>query len=233
MGIVSDIHEAIAAAVADGVLPVVLLDIDSSLVSTAERHRRILVEFAEERGDPALIALAHATSTDDFGWSVDEPLIAAGMDDPALLRDLKRFWGGLFFSDATCGLDTPMPGAVAFVNGLADAGALVVYLTGRDARNMTHGTVGLLQRWGFPLLDGRAMLVLKQRGEDDRTYKVDAVERLARLGRVVMTVENEPGHANAFLARFPDAIHVLMDTVHSPTAPAPDPALRRLADFTG
>lgn len=210
-------------------LPVVVLDVDSTLFSTAERHRRILVEFAQQRGDPALLALALGLAPSDFGWSVEGPVRAAGLTDEGLLGALRAFWAKRFFADGWCDLDLPMPGAVQAVRAFAEAGALVVYLTGRMADRMEAGTLRLLRRWGLPLHDGRSMLVMKpDASTPDATFKAEAMVQLARLGTVVATFENEPGHANHFVALFPEAVHLLLDTVHTPDAPAPLPEVRVL-----
>lgn len=207
--------------------PVAVFDVDSTLFSTAERHRRILVEVAQETGDEPLLRLALATPSATFRWSVDEPVRAAGLGTPERLTRLRTRWQEMFFDDGWCALDLPMPGAVETVRLLADAGVLVVYLTGRIASRMEQGTLALFRRWGLPLHDGRAMLVMKtDPHQPDAVYKHEALDRLAHLGDVVATWENEPGHANDFARRFPDAVHVLLDTVHTPDAPPPEAAVR-------
>ena len=50
-------------------------------------------------------------------------------------------------------------------------------------------------------------------------------------GEVVASFENEPGNANMFLAAFPDALHVLLQTIHSPGAEPPRPELILTPDF--
>lgn len=217
-----------------GGVPVVLLDLDSTLFQTAERHRRILIDFARARGDDALLAFAASTSSADYGWSVEGPLVAAGLDSPELCAELQAFWAPRFFSGTYAQLDLPTPGAVSFVHALADAGVLVVYLTGRTAPDMAEGTVTLLQRSGMPLFDGRTVLVMKPGdGVTDVAFKTQILTRLTRLGQVVATFENEPHHANGFREAFPDAVHVWLDTSHSPGAPPLHPDIRVMRDFTG
>lgn len=232
--VLQDVLERSAGVVSAGGVPVVLLDIDSTLFQTAERHRRILIDFARARQDDVLLAFAASTSAADYGWSVDGPLVAAGLDTPELCADLQAFWVPRFFSGAYAQLDLPTPGAVAFVHALADAGVLVVYLTGRTAPEMAEGTVTLLQHSGMPLFDGRTTLVMKpSHAVTDVAFKTQILTRLTRLGQVVATFENEPHHANGFREAFPNALHVWLDTSHSPGAPPLHPSVQVLRDFTG
>lgn len=232
----SEVLDAVDGAI-DGVLarhglPVVVLDIDSTLFSTAERHRRILVDFALAQGDDALIAFATATSAADFGWSVDDPLVAAGLDEPARCASLMRFWGPRFFSSDYAKLDTPTPGAVAYVQSLVARGAFVVYLTARTTPQMSAGTVALLQGNHLPLFDGRTALVMKPgSGTSDGDFKAEVLPRLARLGTVVATFDNEPHHVNTFRSAFPDGVHVWLNTVHGPDAPRLEDGAHTIGDF--
>ena len=106
------------------------------------------------------------------------------------------------------------------------------YLTARDETSMGAGTLKHLHRMGFPLLDGGCTLHLKpHRGLPDHTFKQAALDTASALGTVVATFENEPKNANLFASRFPDAVNVLLDTVHSPDAPPPAEKLLIIPDF--
>lgn len=213
---------------------VVVLDLDSTLFDTGERHRRLLVEFTAAAGDPALHEWACTLGPSDFGWSVLDPLLRDGVGDAALHKAIGRHWARGFFSDRFADVDLPVRGAVTYCRALAGAGALCVYLTGRDAPNMGAGTLRLLHRAGLPLLDGHGLALLKpSTSAGDAEHKRDALTRVAALGTVVGTFENEPGHANTFAEAFPDAVHVLVGDVHSPDAPAPSPAVVAVPDFRG
>ncbi len=223
-----------AAIASSGALPLVVFDLDSTLFSTGERHRRILAEFAARHGDPGLQTLVDGLSPRDFRWSVLGPLQRAGWDDPALHKAVMKAWSKAFFSDRMADVDLLVRGAHGFVHAVADAGALCVYLTGRDAPGMGAGTLRLLHRAGLPLLDGHGLAMLKaSTSAADAAHKQDAAARLRALGTVVATFENEPGHANDFLAAFPEGTHVLVGDVHRPGAPDPDPALVCVEDFRG
>jgi hypothetical protein len=228
VSVIEAIEAAIGRAASDGERPVVVVDVDSTVVLSGERHRRILIEYAEDRDRDDLRALAQATTTLDYRWSVDEPLRRAGLADEALLADLVPYWRERFFSDAFGALDLPAPGARDVVQRWADAGALIVWLTARPAARMAACTEGLLRRWGFPLLDGTALLLMKDDGVSDGEHKVQAFATIGRLGRVVAVLDNEPGHVNAAAEAFPGALAVLVGDICSPDAPPLDARAVRL-----
>lgn len=214
---------AVRACAARGETPIVVWDLDSTVFQTGPRHQRIFAEFAAQRGDPALLALAEAAVAADFSWSVDEVLLREGVDDERLLRDLRRFWGRRFFDGDYLDADRPYPGAVRFVRTLWEAGATSWYLTGRLQRQQAMGTLRQLVRWKLPILDGGAVLHLRPpEAASDQDFKASACDRIDAGGTVVATFENEPGHANHFARRWPEAVSVLVDTTHKPGAPEPE-----------
>ena len=229
------IIDAVSQARRAGARPLVVLDLDSTIIQTAHRHERILREFAAAFGPtwPALTAAVADLSASEFGWTVSGPLRRRGLDGPPeLLSTLRRYWGERFFDGDYLSVDTAYPGAVDYVNRLLSAGALIAYVTGRPAPTMATQTLDSLMKLGFPACIPQVSLTLKPRvNMNDLAYKQGVCAQLAQTGDVIATFENEPGNANAFRAAFPDAIHVLMDTVHSPGAPAPHPALKVVKGF--
>ena len=77
-------------------------------------------------------------------------------------------------------------------------------------------------------LDKLAEIGLPKQTENVRP---DQEIMLCLCGAVVATFENEPGNANLFLDAFPDALHFLLLTEHSPEAEAPRPELIQTDDF--
>jgi hypothetical protein len=229
--VLTRIQDSLAA----GQLPIVVFDLDSTLFTTSPRNLRILREFALARAArwPEIESLVSTLAAGDMGWGVDECLRSRGIADEALLRDLRGFWYQRFFTDAYLADDLPVPGAAEFVSACHDMGAMIYYLTGRHVGGMEIGTVRALTEHGFPYWRGRCVLHLKPSFEmSDRGFKDDALADVRSYqGRVVATFENEPGNANAFLRAFPEALHFLLRTIHSPRAPAADPGLVPSDDF--
>jgi len=230
-----DIFPLIDAALAKGRLPICVFDLDSTLFSTAPRNLAILREFvnANANAHPHLAQVAERIGLDDMGWNVHEDLLRFGYSEAGVLAALRSFWFERFFQDDYLAHDTPVPGAAAFVHACHARGALIYYLTGRHVGGMEIGSVRSLRDQGFPFWRGRCVLHLKPSFEmNDSTFKQEAVLDIRSYhGEVCATFENEPGNANMFLRAFPGAIHVLLETIHSPGAEEGSASLVRVADF--
>jgi hypothetical protein len=75
-------------------------------------------------------------------------------------------------------------------------------------------------------------LVLKPAFETpDLAFKTEVLGRLAEMGRVAASFENEPAHINMFRERFPEGRHFLLDTKHSGRPVDPHPEVLRIRDF--
>lgn len=225
-------HDSVMEAIGRARRPVVLFDLDSTLVSTAPRHLAILRAFADRRGDRGLQQLAAQLRPEDFGWTVEGPLEGRLTLDPETAEALQAFWWEGFFSGDFLHHDQPTAGAVDFVRAVHGTGAWIYYLTARTADRMGPQTTTSLLRMGFPLLDGRTVLHLKPSSAvDDHAFKAGALADARWLGEVVATFENEPANANLFRESLPEGVHVLLDTVCSPSAPPLHPEVLRVPDF--
>jgi len=230
-----EVLERIETTVAQERLPMVVFDLDSTLFSTAHRNLRILREFAEEFAEdyPRLADHVAALRPGDLTWNVLDAVRARGYAPTDLGRRFGPYWKVRFFTDDYVREDHPNPGAVAFANACHARGALLYYLTGRHKGGMELGTAQSLSGNGFPYWRGRAVLHLKPAFDMlDLDYKEHAVADIrSYLSPVVATFENEPGNANLFLRAFPEGLHFLLETEHSPGAEPPDPALIKIPDF--
>jgi hypothetical protein len=229
----SEVLERIDRVSAAGRLPVAVFDLDSTLFTTGPRNFAILQEFVKAPGREQLAARVAALRPEDIGWNIQDCLRRRGIGDQALWSELRRFWTDRFFTDAYVLHDRALPGAAAFVTACHARGALIYYLTGRHVGGMEVGTVAALRAEGFPFWRGRCVLHLKPSFDmPDSAFKDDAVADVRSYrGVVVASFENEPGNANMLLRAFPEALHFLLTTVHSPNAEPGDAALIRSADF--
>jgi hypothetical protein len=213
--------------------PVVLFDLDGTLYDNRPRTLRILHAFAaqlenEHAHDAHTI---RGISYRDLDYRLDDTLAARGIATSVIERAVAA-WELRFFTDAACSDDIPVSGSVHFVRACWDAGATVVYLTGRDIPGMLLGTSRTLRDDGFPLAIPRVELVMKPTFEEgDSEFKERLLETLGDLGRVVASFDNEPANCNLFRARWPDAVTVLLDTQRAPGAPPLDPHVAVIANF--
>lgn len=233
----------IGAAVSDGLLPVVVFDLDDTLFSTASRDLRIIQEFAADHSSdyPAFAKIANSVSLSDMRWDATDALAEAGLDrNDSSFKPFGAYWTATFFTDSYVALDLPTSGAVNYVNACYNAGALIYYLTGRrvSGRGLTsgmeQGTARALTTRGFPFWKGRCELTLKVDVEQkDDDFKDQALACVRSLhGRVIATFDNEPANANMFLEHFPDALNFWLKTTWDPTDNKVEPDLITIADFT-
>jgi hypothetical protein len=212
--------------------PVVVLDLDGTLLDVRARHAAIAHAWAEEAPAP-MLPLLLGLRPEDFGYSVVGPLRRLGVEDEGALSALAAFWKLRFFHDDWMIHDRAAPGAVAFVLRLRAAGALIVYLTARTVQEQLRGTVDSLAKLGFPVADGNSILHMKpSKGLTDSRFKRAATGSVDRLGVVVAAFDNEPGHVNTFQAAWPDALNFLVGHRHSAGAPKPHPAILAIPDFS-
>jgi hypothetical protein len=193
-----------------GEAPIIVFDIDGTLVDPAPRTWHIFRDVGHEQRHrfPWLPERVAAMDPARFPWpyAPDSALARAAITDTAASRALLTAWRERFFASDYLDDDVPLAGAVAFVDSLHRSGATIVYLTGRPAPTMLQGTVRSLQRCGFPVGLPRTQLVLKPRADlRDGDYKAPVFQEIARAGEVVATFENEPGNINAMRRALPSA----------------------------
>ena len=216
--------------------PVLLFDIDDTLLSTAGRHLRILKEFASygslQETYPADILKLMAVTPAELRYSITDTAAAAGVTHDVVLKALRDYWFGNFFDNEYLREDRPVEGAPAYLQEALVRGARLVYLTGRD-ESMRPGTLESLSDNGFPMPDGAVVQLMLKPAFDtpDHAFKRDAMERVAGLGEVAGAFENEPLHANLFHETFPAAVTALVETHHSGRPVEPLAGVRRIRDF--
>jgi hypothetical protein len=218
-----------------GIEPLVVFDLDGTLYDNSHRTLRIMLEFAYTHAGryPAFLERLRGVAPTELAYRVDDSVRRLGFDDAELIREVVDFWFKRFFTNDYCFYDLPLAGALEVVRRIHQAGGVPTYLTGRDAPNMLLGTIGALQRDGFPVgrVDTRA--ILKPDFEtDDTVFKEGVISHLRRIGTVVASFDNEPKLCNLFKSNFPDALVGWMDTHCAPGAPPIIDGVHTLKDFT-
>lgn len=217
--------------------PVVMFDLDDTLVDTAYRQMAILREFAAQDSArsrwPDAAAKMSGVESAAVHYDLGDTLKALGVREaPAILPELTQFWAARFFDNGYLMLDRANPGAVAYVRELVRRGGTAVYLTGRW-EDMRPGTEASLAAMGFPPADGASVRLLMKptKQESDLSFKTRVFDEIAGYGEVVGGFENEPANVDAYLARFPSGLMIFLDTRHSTGAPAVLPSIAWVADF--
>ncbi|MEK7233358.1 MAG: hypothetical protein AAB268_06055 [Elusimicrobiota bacterium] len=212
---------------------IVVFDLDDTLFSTADRHLRIMAEFAAmiETQDARSAGILRGIAREKLRYSIADTAKDHGLEDKLAL-DLRSFWFARFFKNPYLLEDSIIPGGPEYAAAVIKRGGISFYMTGRD-EGMREGTQASLLRHGFPDPDGKnAVLVLKPRFDTpDFAFKNEALRNLGEMGTVVGSFENEPAHANLFVERFPKGRHFLLETKHSGMSVQPHACVHRIKDF--
>jgi hypothetical protein len=219
---------------AGGAPPVIVFDLDGTLMDNRPRSAAILAELAREWASlhPEAAGRVAAARADELAYLFSDNLQRLGVSDRALVDKAMAFWRERFFHDKYLAHDVEVPGAVAFARAAYEAGANVVYLTGRDLPLMGLGSWSSLRDLGFPIGVVGAELVCKPDASvHDEAFKLEVAPALVRVGEVIATFDNEPGNCNLFRRAYPAALTVLLDTQHVPGAPPLDEGVVCVRDF--
>ncbi len=217
-----------------GEAPIVVFDLDGTLMDNRPRTAAILRELGETwraRNVPAHEALLRVEAA-NLAYLLTESLARLGITESALVADAEEFWRTHFFGDEALRHDVPLAGSVDFARACYDKGATLVYLTGRDLPMMGIGSFRSLRDTGFPIGVVGTELVLKPDfGMPDEAYKRLEAPKLSRMGHVVAAFDNEPANCNIFLEAHPECDSVFVDTQHLPGAPPLVRGVSVVADF--
>jgi hypothetical protein len=216
--------------------PVVVFDLDGTLMDNRPRTVAILREFAtslsEDHPHRAPAARLASVGPEDLAYLVRDSLARVGLTDDALVEAAETFWKERFFTDEGMKHDVALAGAVAFAHACHEAGAICIYLTGRDLPLMGIGSFRSLRDLGFPIgVPGTELVCKPDFAMPDEDFKRLEAPKLVRVGQVVASFDNEPGNCNVFLRHDPQMVSVLIDTQHLPGAPPLDPGVQVIADF--
>ncbi len=217
-----------------GTPPVVVFDLDGTLMDNRPRTCVILQELAGEwqATEPDIAARLLTVTPERVPYHFHDTLALFGVTREDLVTFAFEYWKAHFFADPHIQHDVEVKGAAVFARACYDAGASLVYLTGRDLPQMGVGTFGSLRSLGFPIGVCGTELVLKPDPRMlDFEFKRFEARKLDRVGRVVASFDNEPENCNVFLGEFPDAESVLVDTQHAGGAPPLVDGVKVIADF--
>ncbi len=214
--------------------PLVVFDLDGTLLDNRPRTCAILTELAERwrAHKPRQAERLARARFDTLDYLLTDNLDALGITDPADIEEAVEYWKSRFFFDALLGHDVPIEGATDFARACYDAGATLVYFTGRDLPNMALGTLASLRDLGFPIGVPGTELVLKSDASiTDDEFKRTITPLLHRSGVVTAAFDNEPGNCNIFKQQFPETDVFLVDTQHYPGAPELAAGVHVIGDF--
>lgn len=229
--------QRVAEVAAGGGVPIVVFDLDDTVLRTSYRTKRVLADWAAKlppEHDAIRAGIARLDPA-TMPYYLKQTLDRAGITDPALRKAADQAWGNGFFGSTYMTMDRAIRGAPEYVRTLLQAGARIVYLTARDAPRMRDGTLRGLKHRGFPMPEESAHVTLMMKPDmklKDVDYKESVTARIRALGSVVASFDNEPRNLHMFQQQFPGAAIVYVDTPHSDDAPPLTSAMDTIADYT-
>jgi hypothetical protein len=228
------IDDRIREAVESRRTPQIILDLDGTLFDNVPRTKRILGDEAARLfgHDAAITRTVGGMAESSFEYNPVDTLRKHGVTDEATLERLREAWAGRFFGSEYLLLDAPLSGAVDAARSWWSRGAELNYLTGRHVPDMFVGTCRSLNDAGFPVGTVRTQLLMKPAFDlEDIAFKVDTIPDISRKGPIVLLVDNDPRVLNPLSALLPDAISVMVRTLHPKDAPAPVESIALVNDF--
>jgi hypothetical protein len=206
-----------------GLVPQIVLDLDGTLFDNVPRTRRILLDQSRALfgADSAITATIEGLAEEAFEYNPFDTLRKHGIQEEAKLVRLRDAWARAFFGGEYLLHDAPLDGGVAAAQAWWERGAELNYLTGRHVPAMFLGTCRSLHDAGFPIGTIRTQLLMKPAFErNDVEFKVETVPLIRCKGPIALVVDNDPRVLNALADAVPEAIAVMVRTLHPDDAPA-------------
>ena len=229
-----EIESRVSDAVRAGRVPQIILDLDGTLFDNVPRSKRVLLDAARDLfGEGSVVASTIAAIAEEaFEYNPIDTLRKRGIVDEPTLLVLREEWARRFFGSAYLAHDVPLEGSVEAARRWWAMGAELDYLTGRHVPEMFLGTCRSLHEAGFPVGTVRTQLLMKPLFDmNDISYKIEVVPYVRRKGPIVLVVDNDPRVLNALVTEIPEAIAVMVRTLHPKDAPAVAPAAVIVEDF--
>lgn len=214
--------------------PIVVFDLEGTLLDNRPRILQILKEFAADKSyvTPGAAAQLQTLTVPLVKYRLPDTLAAVGVVDPAVVNNAAAFWAERFFSDDYLKYDQPIRGAVEYVRTLYSNGARIVYVTGRDQRRQLLGTVKALRDNGFPIGIQGTELIMKPTAEmQDAVFKQNMTNYLRHYGSVIAAFDSDNANANVYRRAFTKATVVLFESNQPPNPPPLSENIVRLAAF--
>ena len=218
----------------DQVTPLVVFDLDGTLYDNRARTQRILAEYADDiRGAfPELAEALGSLDREGVAYMLADTLHGCGVTRVDAVQNITTHWRERFFSEACLAYDETVPGAAAFVRACHQAGATVVYFTGRDISRLLGATMNGLRDRGFPVgVAGVEVLFNPDATLPDESFKRVAMSSLARVGRVAAFFDNQPANCNVALQHYPDGLVGCVQTQQVPGSPELAAEVTTVRDF--
>lgn len=215
--------------------PVIIFDLDDTLIDTRYRKLAILKELSEENLPQSefhsLCEILKTASIQHVKYLVKDTLNALGIFHDEFITYTENYWKQKNFSSPYVLLDKPIQGASRYVNWLHRKGGKIIYLTGRDRENMGSGTLQNLKDLDFPVQDISNIVMKEDTSVSDADFKKVAIQSLVNQGEVIALFENEGRNLIEMAEYCPNSNLVILDTLQSPNQPFLPPDVHVIKNF--
>ena len=228
------IDDRIREECANGLVPQIVLDLDGTLFDNVPRTKLILLDQARAMFGPEadLTRTIEELAEEAFEYNPVDTLRKHGIEDEQVLARLREAWARAFFGSDYLRHDSPLTGGVPAARSWWERGAELNYLTGRHVPEMYPGTSRSLYDAGFPIGTIRTQLLMKPAFDlADVDFKIETVPLIRRKGPIVLIVDNDPRVLNPLSDAVPEAISVMVRTLHPKDAPALSDRIPVVEDF--
>jgi len=176
--------------------PLFVFDLDSTIFNVSPRNQAIfdLFRSLHMKNNEELLKFNSSHKLTAHDWGLDPYTEHLGGTDSMLGKEAIRFWRKHFFAGTYLHADKPYPYAIQWIKKLAEKGAVIRYLTGRDNHRMRTGSLAQLKHWSLPLKEDMHLITKPQKGLKDGPYKREALEKLISEFKdsKIFFLDNEP-----------------------------------------
>lgn len=219
----------------EGKRPMVVFDIDGTLLDARRRVMYIIKEYAEQELEgvgPAVALKLARLEVKHVQLLLTDTLSAVGVNDSAVVGKIRSYVSQRMHTNDYLIRDTATAGSVRYVQELYSMGACIIYVSGRDTVSQLTGTVKALHQKGYPIGVHHTQLIMRPTAHSSYVNFLKQVKTyLRQFGDVIATFDSEPERANENRQTFPKTVVVLYEAVHLPHSPTLLPNIMPLPAF--
>jgi len=175
-----------------GNMPVIVFDIDHTLIDSSPRIRKILKDASKKYYSKDLIKFLKDKNNDKFSFryrTIRNLLIDLKIKTKKMEKILKYVDSKFFLSEYTQ-YDVVLSDSLRLVKEFYKKGAFIIYLTARGKSSLV-GTIASLDRLGFPIGRARTSLIMKLKGEKSALYKKNSLMELSTMGDILAVFDDK------------------------------------------
>lgn len=207
----------ISKIASEGYAPIIVTDIDETIVNSSARRLMAYKELANKLTDKIIADKLNSIKLQDIEslkntYDSKALLGKVGITDERKISEIEKEMVDIYLSGRYTEFDTEIPCAVAFIREAMRAGSLVFFVTSRYEDTQMKSTKESLRKLGAYTNNGRGKIILRKRGMSSIDFKKRTFENIKNITningkptKIVFIMENEPENMNAMNETFPNA----------------------------